>query len=212
MPFSMPENLAFDSQHPMLLINAVRLAEMGKVQLEIGTQENVSAHNVLIRYVDGESGRQSDIAHHYVCNQAANTNLKVLDRHRVVKVIFEYVVCIFLEFLPHKILSWLDRGDRAVGIEYVDDTVGRSGGATMPIVARASRLVVLSAGAFGSPAILERSGIGAKSVLEKYGVKQRVDLQGVGEHYMGILAVIKLSPVTHFRHRPQWRVSSVRRD
>ena len=80
---------------------------------------------------------------------------------------------------------WPDSGDRAVGIEYVSDTVGRKGGATTPIVARASRLVVLSAGAFGSPAILERSGIGAKSVLEQNGVKQSVDLPGVGENYMG---------------------------
>ena len=87
-------------------------------------------------------------------------------------------------------LSWLDRGDRAVGIEYVSDTAGRKGGTTTPIVARASRLVVVSAGAFGSPAILERSGIGAKSVLEKNGVEQRVDLPGVGENYMGTLCLI----------------------
>jgi len=44
----------------------------------------------------------------------------------------------------------------------------------------------LSAGAFGSPGILERSGIGAKDVLERVGVKQRVDLPGVGDNYQGI--------------------------
>jgi choline dehydrogenase-like flavoprotein len=49
----------------------------------------------------------------------------------------------------------------------------------------ATRLVVLSAGSFGSPGILERSGIGAKSVLDSVGVKQRVDLPGVGENYQG---------------------------
>ena len=53
------------------------------------------------------------------------------------------------------------------------------------ITARAKRLVVVSGGAFGSPAILERSGIGAKRVLEKYGVEQVVDLPGVGENYQG---------------------------
>lgn len=52
-------------------------------------------------------------------------------------------------------------------------------------IARAKRLVVVSGGAFGSPAILERSGIGAKKVLEKYGVEQVVDLPGVGENYQG---------------------------
>jgi len=97
----------------------------------------------------------------------------------------------------YPILSWPDRGDRAVGIEYVSDTVGRKGGATTPIIARASRLVVISAGAFGSPAILERSGIGAKSVLEKNGIKQRVDLPGVGENYMGTLCFINLRFIPH---------------
>ena len=52
-------------------------------------------------------------------------------------------------------------------------------------VARASRLVIVSAGAFGSPCILERSGIGAKYVLEKHGVEELVDLPGVGENYQG---------------------------
>ena len=52
-------------------------------------------------------------------------------------------------------------------------------------VARASQLVVVSGGAFGSPCILERSGIGAKSLLEKYGVDVVVDLPGVGDNYQG---------------------------
>jgi len=126
--------------------------------------ERVGAERPFPRYIDGVTGRRSDTAHHYVYNQDHNPNLKVLDRHRVVRVIFE--------------------GSRAVGVEYVSDLVGRNGGITTPILAKASRLVVVSAGAFGSPAILERSGIGAKSVLEKNGVKQLVDLPGVGENYM----------------------------
>lgn len=59
---------------------------------------------------------------------------------------------------------------------------------------RAKRLVVISAGTFGSPGVLERSGIGAKDVLDKAGVEQIVDLPGVGEHYQGQLFV--LSPQT----------------
>ena len=73
-----------------------------------------------------------------------------------------------------------------MGIEYVDDTIGRAKGTTEPLVSRASRLVVLSAGAFGTPSVLERSGIGSKDVLTKNNVQQIVDLPGVGEHYMGI--------------------------
>ena len=75
-------------------------------------------------------------------------------------------------FFDLKILTHYDfnhnSGTRAVGIEYVDDTIGREKGiATEPLlVARASRLVVLSAGAFGSPAVLEKSGIRLKGCLE----------------------------------------------
>jgi alcohol oxidase len=60
-------------------------------------------------------------------------------------------------------------------------------------VARASYLVVLSAGAFGSPAILERSGIGASELLKKNDIKQIVDLPGVGEHYMGELLLVSIA-------------------
>ncbi|KAF8813022.1 alcohol oxidase [Phlegmacium glaucopus] len=116
------------------------------------------------RYIDLETGKRSDTAHHYIYNQDHNTNLNILVRHRVVRVIFE--------------------GTRAVGIEYVDDTIGRAKGTTEPLVARASRLVVLSAGAFGSPSVLERSGIGSKDVLIRNNIEQLVDLPGVGEHYM----------------------------
>lgn len=52
-------------------------------------------------------------------------------------------------------------------------------------IARATKLIVVSAGAFGSPAILERSGIGATDVLERNGVKQIASLSGVGENYNG---------------------------
>ncbi|KAF8813189.1 alcohol oxidase [Phlegmacium glaucopus] len=116
------------------------------------------------RYIDYETGRRSDTAHHYIYNQDHNKNLTILVKQRVVRILFE--------------------GTRAVGIEYVDDAIGRAKGVTKPFTARASRLVVLSAGAFGTPAILERSGIGSKDVLTKNNIQQLVDLPGVGEHYM----------------------------
>ncbi|KAG6378102.1 hypothetical protein JVT61DRAFT_13787 [Boletus reticuloceps] len=51
-------------------------------------------------------------------------------------------------------------------------------------VAKATRFVVVSAGAFGSPAVLERSGIGSSELLARLGIPQVVDLPGVGENYL----------------------------
>lgn len=82
-------------------------------------------------------------------------------------------------------LNLVDRGNRAVGVEYIDDSVPPSESTQKSLIAYASRLVVLSAGAFGSPAILERSGIGAKEILRKNDVPELVDLPGVGENYNG---------------------------
>ena len=108
------------------------------------------------------------------------------------RVIFEYefhlLVVDFKKMFTYHDFNY-DRGTRAVGIEYVDDTVGRTKGTTEPLVARASRLVVLSAGAFGTPSVLERSGIGSKAVLKRNNVQQFVDLPGVGEHFMGLYNV-----------------------
>ena len=46
----------------------------------------------------------------------------------------------------------------------------------------ARREVILSAGAFGSPQLLELSGIGAAERLQSVGIVPRVNLPAVGEH------------------------------
>lgn len=67
----------------------------------------------------------------------------------------------------------LIRGGRAAGVAV------RDGGRTIEI--GASR-VVLSAGAYGTPAILLRSGIGPADELAAAGVKPALDLPGVGRN------------------------------
>ena len=73
------------------------------------------------------------------------------------------------------------RDAKATGVEFLQS----SGADTTTRIIRASKFVVVAAGTFGSPAILERSGIGSKDILERNGVKQVVDLPGVGENYNG---------------------------
>ncbi|KAG1855611.1 GMC oxidoreductase-domain-containing protein, partial [Suillus subluteus] len=115
------------------------------------------------RYIDGTTGRRSDAAHHYVYNQAHNKNLQVWDGRRVKCIIFE--------------------DKRAVGVEFTNDPVSCPDVDQSLSIVRASKLVVVSAGTFGSPTILERSGIGAEAVLKRCGIEQLVNLPGVGENY-----------------------------
>jgi alcohol oxidase len=100
------------------------------------------------------------VAHHYVYNQAHNANLQLWVGKRVI---------------------FQDK--RAVGVEFTNDPVSCSDADQSSIIVRASKLVVVSAGAFGSPAILERSGIGAEAILKRCNVQQLVNLPGVGENF-----------------------------
>jgi len=72
----------------------------------------------------------------------------------------------------------LDRNLRATGVAFLasNGTSDR----LKTLKAYASKGVVLAAGALASAPILERSGIGKQSALEPLGIKQLVDLPGVG--------------------------------
>lgn len=65
-------------------------------------------------------------------------------------------------------------GHRAVGVETLGDT-GRE-------TFTASREVIVAAGAFGSPKLLELSGIGHPDVLSRAGIEVQHALPGVGEN------------------------------
>lgn len=51
------------------------------------------------------------------------------------------------------------------------------------LTVKARKLVVAACGACGTPAVLERSGLGGSQVLKKAGVEQIADLPGVGHDY-----------------------------
>lgn len=84
----------------------------------------------------------------------------------------------------------LFEGTRAVGVEY------RSGGQTHTV--RATREIVLSAGAFFSPAILMRSGIGPAQTLRDLGIDVVADIPGVGQNLQDHLQL----PVVYFTQEP----------
>ncbi len=80
--------------------------------------------------------------------------------------------------LAHRVLL---EDKRAVGVEYE-----RGGVLTQ---ARARREVISCAGAIGSPALLQHSGIGPPSVLRSAGIPLLHDLPGVGENLQDHLEV-----------------------
>ena len=63
---------------------------------------------------------------------------------------------------------------RATGVEYVEDGQRRT--------ARADAEVIVTSGAYGSPALLQRSGIGNGDDLRSAGVEVQHELAGVGEN------------------------------
>ncbi|KAI0703058.1 alcohol oxidase-like protein [Cytidiella melzeri] len=123
---------------------------------------DVNSHGRWQKWIS-EEGKRSDVAHHFMYDKNRD-NITLTVGHLVKRVIFE--------------------GKRAVGIEYVKNPKFHPEAVSLEVMtAHAKSLVVVSGGAFGSPIILERSGIGAKEVIEKYGVEQLIDLPGVGENY-----------------------------
>ncbi|RDX41074.1 alcohol oxidase-like protein [Lentinus brumalis] len=136
------------------------------------------------KWIDSKTGKRSDVPHHYIYNRDL-PNLHILSGHHVKRVLFT--------------------GKRATGVEYVRNprvhSTSFSAENPKPLIAHARRLVVLSAGALGTPAILERSGIGARDVLAGVGITEPVvDLPGVGENYQDhqvVFAYYKAAPEAH---------------
>jgi len=87
-----------------------------------------------------------------------------------------------LTIIPHTLVDKvLFQGEKATGVRY------RSAG--IELEAHANAEVILAAGSIGSPAILQRSGIGPADVLQAAGVEVRHDSPGVGANLQDHLEV-----------------------
>jgi len=132
-------------------------------------------------HMNVDKGVRASTARAYLTPAKSRANLKVLTGVLVDRVLMQ--------------------GTRATGVVY------RSGGRVMSL--GAGREVILSAGSIGSPAVLQRSGIGPASVLEAAAVPVVVDAPGVGENLQDHLEVYFqyrcLQPVSLNRHLSWWR-------
>ncbi|TGO26448.1 hypothetical protein BPAE_0059g00180 [Botrytis paeoniae] len=123
------------------------------------------------RYVSPD-GKRQDAAHTYIhplLQSSSYPNLKILPESKVVRVLFDS-----------------STPPRATGIEYIPNEDHQPFVALSKAIShtiRAEKLVVVSAGALGTPQVLERSGVGRREVLERCGVEVINELEGVGESY-----------------------------
>jgi len=76
-----------------------------------------------------------------------------------------------------KVNRILFSGTTAVGLQFVPVGGGE------PVVVKATKEVILAAGAIHTPQILQISGVGPKPLLEKASIPVVVDLPGVGQKF-----------------------------
>ncbi len=113
-----------------------------------------------LRYISPEDLRQ-DTAHcylHHRLRDGEHPNLHVIVESEVSKVLF-------------------DNNNHANGVVYTHQS-----SAELRTV-KARKMVIVSSGALGTPAVLERSGVGDPAVLLRAGIKSVVNLPGVGSGY-----------------------------
>lgn len=77
----------------------------------------------------------------------------------------------------HAVSKVLFRDKRAIGVEYLSPTTGEIR------TAKATKEVIMAAGAVHSPQILQLSSVEPKALLQSLGIKVVVDLPGVGQNF-----------------------------
>lgn len=139
---------------------------------------NVDGIGMVQRAVRG--GRRVSTARGYLKPARGRANLKIVCNAQARRILFE--------------------GRRAVGVEYcVGDQVQ---------TATANREVILSAGAIGSPQLLELSGVGQAQRLTELGIDVVLDSPGVGEnlhdHYLARGAWELTKPISMNERSSGW--------
>ncbi|CAI0652225.1 unnamed protein product [Colletotrichum noveboracense] len=123
------------------------------------------------RYVSPEDGRRQDVGHRYLhplLQSGEYPNLHVLVETQVLRVLFDDV-------------------KRATGVEFrPNPNFAKAGQDNSTRTISAKKLVVASAGSFGTPLLLERSGVGDPAVLENAKVPLVESLPGVGNDFQGM--------------------------
>ena len=165
---------------PLNVMDLRSPSKYGSIFVEAGRQaghpeskdfNGARQHGVGMYQVTHKNGERWSAAKAYLTPNLARPNLTVITSAQTTRILLE--------------------GKRAVGVEY------RQGNETKQI--KASREVLLSAGALQSPQILMLSGIGPAAELHKHGIAVVHDLPGVGENLHDHLDVVQVVNAPHLK-------------
>ncbi|MFZ9670536.1 MAG: GMC family oxidoreductase [Burkholderiaceae bacterium] len=134
-------------------------------------------------HVTQKTGRRWSMADAFLHPIAHRPNLTIFKNTHALKLLFDHQVG---EHQRHG--AWSQASQRAVGLQVLQDNQIRE--------LKAAKEVVLSAGAIGSPQLLQVSGVGPADLLSAHQIPVRVELPGVGENlqdHLQIRTVYKVS-------------------
>ncbi|KAJ1301251.1 hypothetical protein OPQ81_003659 [Rhizoctonia solani] len=161
-----PLNVSFGDEktYPALAQEYLKIAQKRGIPLVQDKQDLNTGHGCQrwAKWIDPVTGTRQDAAHRYIHPLSDNKHLHVLTATKVVRVVFD--------------------GTKATGVEVVADKDTEEGADQTPYIIKARKLVVVSAGALGSPVVLQRSGVGEAERLKKLGINVVSDLP-VGSTY-----------------------------
>jgi choline dehydrogenase-like flavoprotein len=169
---------------PLNVMDLTSPSKYGPIFIEAGKQaghpeskdfNGAEQHGVGMHQVTHKNGERYSAAKAYLTPNLARPNLTVITSAHTTRILLE------------------ENSDvkRAVGVEY------RQGTEVKQI--KASREVLLCAGALQSPQILMLSGIGPATELQKHGIALEHDLPGVGENLHDHIDVVQVVNAPHLK-------------
>ncbi|KAN0118213.1 hypothetical protein V8E52_005474 [Russula decolorans] len=162
-----PMQISYNNYYPGLIEESVAAANnLGARTSSNPETGNATGFYTPARAVDPRSGTRSSSLTGYFEPNADRKNLVVLTGAEATKVLFKTVGNSQNKKTPRV----------AEAVEFV------SGGKKYKV--KAKREVILAAGTFKTPQLLELSGIGDRSLLKSFGIETLVDLPGVGENLL----------------------------
>ncbi|KAI9691302.1 MAG: hypothetical protein M1820_009765 [Bogoriella megaspora] len=162
-PIHVSRGLIHDTKAGDDFIQAVNKVGWPEIE-DLQSLDAVNGAQRILRYISPD-GKRQDTAHQYLhprLQDGKHPNLHVVVESQVVRILVEDKTANGVVFTPNSELHLRERQERLV---------------------KARKLVIISCGAMGTPAVLERSGIGEAEILARAGVPLRTDLPGVGNDY-----------------------------